>query len=177
MIPALLAVGVVYLLLRDGKGVEDPQTPEDPEPDVPQPPRPAPDQYDGMARETIEKVWSGDNVAVFKVGFLMGVLYDNGTDERYYDYSFVVGNPEGTGFTSANSDRGTRTVQGQPRVLVYATKRDAIEAAEKPKDDDGPMKPPEDDERPSTPNPLLPPIGGGLSTGGSTNLSSGIGGY
>ncbi|MCH9839120.1 hypothetical protein K0U83_25895 [bacterium] len=173
MIPALIAVGVAYLLLRDrdsGTTVDEPR---------PDPPRPEEDQFDDMAEETIEKVYSGDGFAVFKVGFLYGAKYDDGTDNRRYEYSFVVGNEEGTGFTSTNSDRGTRTIQGQKRVIVYATKRDAIEAAERPRESDpndptSPQPQPEPEDEPSPPpvlEPELPSFGGGM-----TNLSSGVGG-
>lgn len=174
MIPVLIAVGAMYLLLRDSEAGSD-------EVEEFTPPRPEEDQFDDMAEETIEKVYSGDGFAVFKVGFLQGLKYDDGSDTRRYDYSFVVGNEEGTGFTSANSDRGTRTVQGQPRVIVYATKRDAIEAAERPRDNDPddptspqPQPQPEDDDEPAPPSlPNRPDYGLG---GGLTNLSSGIGG-
>ncbi len=172
MIPVLIAVGAMYLLLRDSEAKPD-------EGFIP--PRPEEDQFDDMAEETIESVYSGDGFTVFKVGFLSGLKYDNGTDERRYEYSYVIGNESGSGFVSANSDRGTRTIQGQPRVLVFATKRDAIEYAERPRDNDPsdptspqPQPQPEDDE-PSPPpvlEPELPSFGGGM-----TNLSSGVGGY
>ena len=184
MIPVLIAVGAMYLLLRDHEAKpSEPSKPEDSGEDF-KPPVPVPDQFDDMAEETIEKVYSGDGFAVFKVGFLQGLLYDDGSDSRRYDYSFVIGNEEGTGFVSANSDRGTRTVQGQERVMVFATKRDAIEYAERPRDNDPndptspqPQPQPEDEDEPEPPRPPtspLPPLGGGF--GGMTNLSSGIGG-
>lgn len=168
MIPALIAVGVVYLLLRDREAEPD----EEVEDFTPR---------DDMPEETIENVYSGDGFSVFKVGILMGsIRFDN--DERRYEYTYVIGDESGSGFVSANSDRGTRTIQGQPRVLVFATKRDAIEYAERPRDNDPndptspqPQPQPEDDE-PSPPPPsppqLPPTLGGGM-----TNLSSGVGGY
>ena len=160
MIPALIAVGVAYLLLRDrdsGTTVDEPSSPDE-DPFIP--PQPVPDQFDDMAEETIEKVYSGDGFAVFKIGFLQGLKYDDGTDNRRYDFTYVIGNEEGTSFTSANSDRGTRTVQGQKRVVVYATKRDAIEYAERPRDNDpndptSPQPQPEEEDDP-TPRPSLP---------------------
>jgi hypothetical protein len=173
MIPVLIAVGAMYLLLRDHES--KPSKPEDSGEDF-KPPVPVPDQFDDMAEETIEKVYSGDGFAVFKVGFLQGLKYDDGTDDRFYDYSYVIGDEEGSGFMSSNSDRGTRTVQGQPRVMVWATKRDALEYAERPRDDDplDPVRPePDDDPKPLPPNPYQPDNGLG---GGFTNLSSGLGG-
>ena len=178
MIPVLIAVGAVYLLLRDHEAKpSDPSKPEDSGEDF-KPPVPVPDQFDDMAEETIEKVYSGDGFAVFKVGFLQGLKYDDGSDTRRYDYSFVIGNEEGTGFTSANSDRGTRTVQGQKRVVVYATKRDAIEYAERPRESDpndptSPQPQPEPEDEPEPPRPPTAPL---PPFGGLTNLSSGIGG-
>ena len=183
MIPLLIAVGAVYLLLRDHEAKpSEPSKPEDSGEDF-KPPVPVPDQFDDMAEETIEKVYSGDGFAVFKVGFLQGLKYYDGTDNRRYDYSYVIGNPEGTGFTSANSDRGTRTVQGQKRVIVYATKRDAIEDAERPREPrpSDPTSPqpeaePEDDDDDGGSRPSLPPRPD-YGFGGLTNLSSGIGGF
>lgn len=158
MLPALIVgVGLVWFFM-DRKDKPDAK-PEDP-------PRPDEDQFDDMDEETIDEVWSNKDglVKVFKVGSLMGLRYDNGVDERYYRYVYVIGNSDGSSFVRYNTDRGTETIAGVNRVAVFATKELAIAEATKEDDDDGgsPMKPEDDDSKPPTSpyNPALPPMGG-----------------
>ena len=122
------------------------------------------DQFDDMDEETIEEVWSNedDTVKVFKVGFLMGLRYDNGVDERYYRYVYVIGNNIGSSFVTYSSDRGTETVQGISRVAVFSTKEEAISEATKEDDDSGgsPQKPDEPyTPPPSSGRPSIPSLG------------------
>lgn len=178
MIPLLAVLGV-YLWLEMDRASVKPKPKPKPEP-RPDPPRPADDQFEDMDEETIEKVYSGDGFAVFKIGFLMGLIYDDGTDQRRYEYSFVIGNEEGTSFVSANSDRGTRTIQGQKRVMVFPSRQAAIEDAERPRGNDPndptspqPQPQPEEDE-PEPPRPPMPPLAPGF--GGMPSLSPNFGG-
>lgn len=157
MLPALVVgVGLVWFLM-DRKDKPDAK-PDDP-------PQADEDQFDDMDEETIEEVWSSEDglVKVFKVGSLMGLRYDNGVDERYYRYVYVIGNADGSSFVRYNTDRGTETIQGVERVAVFATKELAIEEATKGDDEDdgSPMKPEDPTPPPpSNPRPSLPPMGG-----------------
>ena len=158
MLPALIVgVGLVWFFM-DRKDKTDAK-PDDP-------PRPDEDQFDDMDEETIEEVWSNEDglVKVFKVGSLMGLRYDNGVDERYYRYVYVIGNSDGSSFVRYNTDRGTETIAGVDRVAVFATKELAIAEATKEDDSGGSPQKPDDPTPPppSNPRPSLPDLGGGM---------------
>ena len=156
MIPILIAVGAVYLLLRDSE--EDNSETET----LPDPNDFDPSEYP----DTMEEVWRNDDglVKVFKIG----VHY--GGEGGRYEYYYVVGNADGSSFVS-ESQAGTTTLKRKR----FSTKREAVEYIDRPQEDDpspiGPEAEPEDDDEPTPPTmPTLPDSGLG---GGYTNLSTG----
>ena len=153
MIPILIAVGAMYLLLRDSE--EDNSETET----LPDPNDFDPSEYP----DTLEEVWSNDDglVKVWKVGIAMG-------RNSVYEYHYTVGNADGSSFVS-ESQAGT----GKPRIKRFSTKQKAIDyildAGEEPSPV-GPEAEPEDDDEPTPPPNLEPDYGLG---GGFTNLSTG----
>jgi len=158
MIPVLVAVGVVYLLLRDRDSEETVSEPEEPQ-----------DFDASQYPDTMDQVWTNDDglVKVFKIG----VHY--GGEGGRYEYYYVVGNADGSSFVS-ESQAGTSALKRKR----FSTKREAIEYIERPRDDPSPTgpqaEPEDDDEEPTAPSLPTRPDNG---FGGMTNLSSGMGGY
>lgn len=151
-------------ILKDGVCILDPDY---------SPPQAVPDQFDDMPETTLEECWSNDDgsVKVWKIGTLYGLLYDNGTDERYYEYYYAIGNADGSTFRSESSGSGgTQTTR-------YATKEAAIAKASEGEE----SEPGSPETEPVNPNPEPQPEPGlplQPSTGlGSqyTNFSSGLG--
>ena len=124
------------------------------------PPQPDDDQFDDMDETTMEEVWSNEDglVKVWKMGVLMGVRYDNGVDQRRYEYHYRVGNSDGSAFASEATGGGSsKAIQFKTESLAiaYATKED--DSGGSPQKPDDPTPPP-----PSNPRPSLPDLGGGM---------------
>jgi hypothetical protein len=175
MFPALVVgVGVAWWLLSRKDRPDE--TPQDDNGD--ESPTPGTDEVEEFP-DTIEEVWSNDDglVKVWKIG-----VHRAGR----YDYSFAIGNEFGTSFVRTNSDRGTTTITATDgsrirRVMVFATRRDAIEYVERPREEPDPNDPtspqrePEEDDDDSNSPPSLPPQGG-LNLGGGVSLTPSFGG-
>jgi len=179
MIQFIVAVGLAWWLMRKGDSVEEtltcvyPQILKDGvcilDPDY-SPPQAVDDQFEDMPETTIEEVWANDDgsVKVWKIGTLYGLLYDNGTDERYYEYYYAIGNSDGSTFRSESmGSGGTQTTR-------YDTKAAAIaKASEDNSPDPGsPETQPEPQPETEPGLPLQPSTGLGSQY---TNFSSGLG--
>tara|TARA_R110000824_G_scaffold158767_2_gene332808 strand:+ start:183 stop:728 length:546 start_codon:yes stop_codon:yes gene_type:complete len=180
LIQFVVAVTLAWWLLRKGDSVEETVTCVYPQilkngvcildPDY-NPPQAVDDQFADMPETTKEEVWANDDgsVKVWKMGTLYGLLYDNGTDERYYEYYYAIGNSDGSTFRSESmGSGGTQTTR-------YATKELAIA---KINEDEEPGSPetepvnPNPEPQPEPGLPLKPSTGLGNSY---TNISSGMG--
>jgi len=106
-----------------------------------------------------------------------GAVYSDGSGSlTWVQVGYIVGNKEGTGFTSASSSVGgsiTFTIGGKTykNVLVYADLADAIDKTTNPPEDpSGPQKQPDEPKEPVQPSlPVQPDLGLGGNAWGSVS--------
>jgi len=135
------------------------------------PPRPNDDQFADMDEETWDAVYVAGERTVWAHGVLMGLLYDDGTDNRYYEYHYIIGNANHTTFVREADGTYGHIFNGMAKV--YANEAAAIAEADRlnEPDDDGtsPVQPEGDDNGGGNTLPLRPPTGLG---NGYTNMGS-----
>ncbi len=105
---------------------------------------------DGTAKITWENVYEFDGRIVWKHGVLMGLLFDTGVDERYYEYHYLIGSSDHSSFVhESQTDFGHLQIDGA-WAKAYADEAAAIAEVDRlgaPDDTGtGPVLPePEDD--------------------------------
>ena len=67
----------------------------------------------------------GTSNVVWEYQTSYGLLYEDGTDDRYYETFFVIGNPTHTGFVSDSSNRGQITINGK-KAKAYPNAGEAV---------------------------------------------------
>lgn len=161
----LIGVIIGIAWLRSRKNCDDVVVVDDADPT-----QAVPDQFADMAEITWEAVYTVGDDTVWKYGVLMGLLYDDGTDDRYYEYHYLIGNSTHTSFTRESSTFfGHLQIDGY-WAKVYANEAAAIAEADRlnePDDGSSPQpqpqpQPDDDDDAPSLPpyvNPTLPSFG------------------
>ena len=149
MIPQFVVLYGVYRILRDKK-----PAPQVGDPDYEPPTNITPEGDDYRVSFVQDGV---DKDYIWLLEQRTGALYSDGSGEIVFvDVGYIIGNQDGTGFTSAPTNvGGTITFDiGENRysnVLVYADLEDAIaETTEEEAQPDDPVKPPEEPELPPT---------------------------
>lgn len=137
------------------------------------PPQAEENQFADMDEITWDAVYVTEGTAdnpdryVWKHGVLMGLLYDNGTDDRHYEYHYIIGNESHTTFVRDSDGTFGHLFNGMAKV--YPDEDSAIiEANRLNAPDDGVQPQPDDNDDGDTGGsspPLQPSTGlGGNNT-------------
>jgi hypothetical protein len=173
----VLALGGLYLYLRDDDDMKKPDTSGRSGDEPSLPPKPLPVEGDDYR---VEMVAQGEQNEIQLLESRRGILYDDGSGSQTWESSGYLRGNLADGFVRASASVGgtiTFTINDRKyeNVLVYSSEEAALKADEKeePKPDD-PQKQPEEEDEPTQPSlPTRPDFGGGLG-GGYTPFGGGF---